>query len=261
MLREIKFLLALWKANLISAMEYRTAFLTQAFGMFLNNAAYFVFWVIFFNRFKEVRGWVLIDMVFLFGVVATAFGLSVYLFGNITTIADIIANGRLDYYLALPRPVLIHVLASRSIASGFGDFLYGLTSFAIARQFTLPTIGRFILAVSLSVTIFLSFLVIVQSLTFWFGNTSMLTFQVTNAIITFSIYPTTLFDGTAKFLLLTIIPAGFVGAIPAEFIRAFTWTQLFQMLGAATIFFSLSMLLFHKGLSRYESGSAIQIQI
>jgi len=50
--RQLKFLLALWKANLIAAMEYRVSFLTQVIGMILNDGFYFVFWIIFFNRFQ-----------------------------------------------------------------------------------------------------------------------------------------------------------------------------------------------------------------
>ena len=131
MRRELTFLVALWKANLLSAMEYRVAFLSQVAGMMLNNAIYFVFWLIFFDRFKEVQGWGLNNMLLLFGLVATGFGLAVYLFGNVLRLADVIAGGRLDYYLSLPRPVLLHVLASGSRPSGLGDVLYGLISFAL----------------------------------------------------------------------------------------------------------------------------------
>ena len=104
--RELTFLLALWKANLLAAMEYRAAFLSQVIGMILNNGIYFIFWVIFFDRFQEVRGWSLDEMFLLFGIVASGFGLGVYLFGNVTLLADVIASGRLDYYLSLPRPAL-----------------------------------------------------------------------------------------------------------------------------------------------------------
>ena len=56
-MKEFKFLLAVWKANLQSVMEYRASFLLQVLGMMANNFIYFAIWIIFFNRFKEVRGW------------------------------------------------------------------------------------------------------------------------------------------------------------------------------------------------------------
>jgi ABC-2 type transport system permease protein len=261
MKREFKFLLALWKANLIAAMEYRVSFISQVLGMMLNNAAYFVFWVLFFDRFEQVRGWSLTEMFLLFGVVATAFGAGTYLFGNALQLAEVIAGGQLDYYLSLPRPVLLHTLASRSISSGLGDFFYGIISFLVAGQYSLDSILRFIVGVIFATTIFVSFFVLVQSLAFWMGNASMLASQAQMAIITFAIYPITLFDGTAKFLLFTIVPAAFIGAIPVEFIRAFTWGNLVLLIGAASGFLTLSTFVFYRGLRRYESGSAIQVQL
>ena len=261
MLREIKFLSSLWKTNLLAAMEYRVSFLSQVLGMMLNNGMYFLFWVIFFDRFQQVRGWGLSDMFLLFGLVAAGYGLSSLLFGNAFNLADVITKGGLDYYLSLPRSVLLHVLASRSITSGLGDLTYGLFSFALAGQFTIPSMGRFILGMLLSMTIFLSFLVSVQSLAFWAGDASLLSTQATNAIVTFSIYPITLFDGSAKFILFTIIPAALVGALPAEFVRSFSLIRLGQLLGAAFVILTLALVLFYRGLRRYESGSAIQIQM
>ena len=116
-MKEFKFLLAVWKANLQSVMEYRAAFLTQVIGMMANNFIYFAIWIIFFDRFKDVRGWGINDMYVTFGVLASAFGLVSLLFGNAFNLSDIIAKGRLDYYLSMPRPVLLHTVASRMIAS------------------------------------------------------------------------------------------------------------------------------------------------
>ena len=259
--RELKFLMALWKANLLAAMEYRTAFLLQVVGMILNNAIYFVFWILFFNRFQQVRGWGLDDMLLLFGVVAVGFGLATFFFGNVVSLCEIITEGRLDYYLSLPRPVLLHVLASGSVASGMGDFTYGLLSFIVAGHFSPDVIGRFVLGSCLAILVFLSVLVIAHSTAFWLGNANVLAGQVTNAMITFALYPITLFDGTAKFLLFTLLPAAFVGAVPAEFVRSFSWGVLGQLIGATLIFLVLAVVIFQRGLQRYESGSAIQTQV
>lgn len=265
MARQLAFLLALWKTNLLSAMEYRVSFLLQMGGMMLNNAFYFVFWIIFFERFEQVKGWGLVDMLFLFGVVAVGFGAGTFLFGNALHLSRIIAGGLLDYYLSLPKPVLLHVLASRSIASAAGDFAYGLLSFAaaviVSGEFSGPMLLRFVLGCLAAMAVSVSFLVTVQSLAFWIGNATLLTGNAVNAIITFSLYPITLFDGTAKLLLFTLIPAAFVGAVPAEFVRTFSLTQLLQISAGAAVFLALATLVFYRGLRRYESGSAIQVRM
>jgi ABC-2 type transport system permease protein len=258
---EFKFLLAVWKANLQSAMEYRSSFLTQMIGMMLNNAMYFVIWVIFFNRFNDVRGWGLSEMYVTFGIAASSFGLVSILFGNAFYLSDIITKGRLDYYLSLPRPILLHTLASRTIASGMGDFTYGYVSFALSGVFSWLGLLRFTLAVLLAAIVFASFLVIVQSLSFWMGNASNLSGMVVNAMITFAIYPITLFDSSAKIILFTLIPAALMGAVPAEFARAFTWLLLAELLIGAIIFLFLAFRIFSLGLRHYESGSAIQVEV
>ncbi len=261
MRRELSFLTALWKANLLAAMEYRASFLSQVLGMMLNNAVYFLFWVLFFDRFERVRGWGLNDMFLLFGITAAGFGLGVYFFGNVLTLSDVIAGGQLDYYLSLPRPVLLHVLASQSRVSGLGDALYGLLSFAAAGFWTPDAVVRYLLGTLLSMTVFLSFLVLVQSLAFWLGHSTFLAGQTLNAILTFSLYPINLFDGTAKLLLFTVIPAAFVGALPAEFVRSAGWPRLAQLLAAAAALLALALFVFYRGLRRYESGSAIQTRL
>jgi ABC-2 type transport system permease protein len=112
-MKELKFLLAVWKANLQSVMEYRVSFIAQVIGMMLNDFIYFAIWIIFFERFKEVRGWGIGDMYITYGVLASAFGLVALLFGNAFTLSEIINQGRLDYYLSLPRPCTPYRRASR----------------------------------------------------------------------------------------------------------------------------------------------------
>jgi ABC-2 type transport system permease protein len=260
-MKELKFLFAVWKANLQSVMEYRTSFLLQVVGMMANNFIYFAIWIIFFNRFKEVRGWGLGDMYVTFGILASAFGLVSLLFGNAFYLSDIITRGRLDYYLSMPRPVLLHAVSSRMISSGMGDFTYGFISYALSGQFTLDGLTRFFLGTLLAATVFAAFLITIQSLAFWLGMMSNFTGLALNAMLTFGIYPITLFDNYSKFILFTIIPAALMGAVPAEFVRSFSWPVLIELLIGAIVFLLIAIGVFRLGLKRYESGSAIQLEI
>lgn len=260
-MRNLKFLLAIWQANLQSVMEYRVSFLTQVVGMMLNNFIYFAIWLIFFDRFKDVRGWGASDMYVTFGVLASSFGLVSLFFGNAFVLGDVINNGRLDYYLSLPRPVLLHAVASRMISSGMGDFTYGFISYALSGRFTWDGLLRFILAILLAAVVFASFLILVNSLAFWAGVVSGLTNMMVNAMVTFGIYPITLFDNYAKLILFTVIPAALMGAVPAEFIRDFNWQTLAELLLGAAVLLGLAVTVFRSGLKRYESGSAIQVEV
>ena len=70
-------------------MEYQVAFLSQVVGMRLNNGMYFVFWILFFDRFQAIRGWARPDMLLLFAVVATGFGAAGVLFGNVVSLTEV----------------------------------------------------------------------------------------------------------------------------------------------------------------------------
>ena len=260
-MKELKFLLAIWKTNLLSAMEYRVAFISQAVGMMLNDFMYFVIWIIFFQQFKDVRGWGISDMYITYGVLASAFGLMSMLFGNALYLSEIINKGRLDYYLSLPRPVLLHTVSSRMISSGIGDFTYGFLSYSLSGNPTWDGLLRFILAIILAAVVFTAFFILLQSLAFWFGMISNLVGLAFNALLTFGIYPITIFDNYAKLILFTIIPAALVGAVPAEFVRVFTWQSLAELSLGAMIFLFLAVTIFRLGLKRYESGSAIQVEV
>src|SRR5574338_1322432 len=156
-MRELKFLLAVWKTNLQSVMEYRISFLTQVIGMMLNDFFYFMIWIIFFDQFNEVNGWGLNDMYVTYGILASAVGLAELLFGNAFNLSEIIMKGRLDYYLSLPRPVLLHTIASRMIGSGMGDFSYGFVSYALSGHFTWDGLARFVLGTITAAAVFASF--------------------------------------------------------------------------------------------------------
>ena len=229
--------------------------------MILNNFFYFAIWIVFFDRFKDVRGWGIADMYVTFGVISSAFGLVSLFFGNAFMLGDIINNGRLDYYLSLPRPVLLHAVSSRMISSGMGDLTYGFLSYAVSGQFSWDGFLRFLLAIVLAAVVFASFLILVNSAAFWAGVVSSFSNMMVNAMITFGIYPITLFDNYAKLILFTLVPAALMGAVPAEFIVQFTWQTLAELLLGALVFLGLAVTVFSLGLKRYESGSAIQVEV
>ena len=62
-----------------------------------------------------------------------------------------------------------------------------MISFLFAAPFTWDGLGRYIIGVVLASTAFVSFLIIVHSLTFWLGNAAALASLLMNAILTFAL--------------------------------------------------------------------------
>ena len=249
------------KFNLQSAMEYRGSFLIQVLFMFFNNLMLLVFWWAIFYRFGEVRDWAMGDVVLLYAVVSTAFGISVVLFGNAGQLSRIISEGRLDYYLALPKDPFMHVLISRMFISGVGDVLFGILIFFFGGRVGFQSFVLFVLTSMVSAIIFASFWVITHSLSFFLGNSEGLSNVMGQALMTFSLYPRSIFTGVVKFILFTIIPAGFVSYLPVSLIKEFNF---FVMAGYVSFAVGMALLarwMFSRGLKRYESGNLIVVRM
>lgn len=259
--RSLSWLPAIWRANLATSMEYRISFLIQVVGMMLNNAVYFVFWILFFDRFRQVRGWRLHDMLVLFGIVAVGFGTSAYLFGGVRRLAETITGGGLDRHLSLPRSVLLRSLVSVSVASGFGDVIYGVLSFAASRPTGVDEVLRFAVGALAAASVFVGFVVLVQSLSFWLESAGILGTQAVNGMLTFAMYPIGIFEGPARLLLFTALPAGLMGFVPLRFTEAWSWSVLGALALGSLGVLALGAAVFHRGLRRYQSGSAIVLDV
>jgi len=99
-MKTLRLIWAYSRHNLMSAMAYRESFILQAFGMMINDLMFMVFWVLLFNRFPNIRGWDLQGVVTLYAIVAVGFGIANVIFGNASRLAQLIAAGDLDFYLA-----------------------------------------------------------------------------------------------------------------------------------------------------------------
>ena len=243
-------------ANLLAALEYRAAFAGLVVSMIVNDAMWVGFWWIYFTRFQVLQGgWHITDVLALWAVAATAYGLVVGFFGNVINLAAMISQGKLDYYLVLPRNVLLHTLVSRMEVSGWGDLIFGTSVFVLFLQPDPARIALFAVVTLCAAAIFLAFNILWQSLAFWLGNAEGLATQMWNALITFSTYPPPLFRGLVRGLLFTVVPAAFFTNVPVELLRAFDPAWLAVEIGVAAGGLALAVAVFYRGLRRYESGN------
>lgn len=246
--------------NLMSAMAYRGSFLLQVAGMMLNNALLLFFWWILFSRVPTLRGWDLSGVVTLYGVVAAGYGLANVICGNAWRVAQVVTTGDLDYYLALPVDPLVHLLVSRMSLSAWGDLLFGLLAFLLGAPGRWASLPLFLLLCVLVGLIITAFGVLVGSLAFWIGNADALTMQAVNALLNFSLYPIDVFPANVRVLLYVLIPAAFVGSVPAGLLATFRWDRLLQLAAFTGGILFLSRMVFQLGLRRYESGNLVRVR-
>ena len=251
---------AYFRLNLNAQLEYRGAFVSQVLFMFLNDGVWVAFWMLFFSRFPVLQGWTLNDVITVWAVSAGGFGLAHSVFGNAITLPSLIVQGQLDVWMLYPRSLLPHLLLGKMDTSAVGDALFG---FAVYLIFVRPNLEHFLLFTLLVISVavlFLGFSVLTGSLAFFLGNAAQLSEQWRFALITFSTYPMVLFDGPVKFVLFTVIPAGFVSGLPIEALRGMNLGFAgLAVLGSLAVLMA-GVLVFHLGLRRYESGNLLEMR-
>lgn len=253
----LKLLIYYFKFNLSALMEYRVSFLIQCFGMILNNASFIFFWWILFNNVKSIGGYGFKEVMMLWAISSTSFGICFLTFGNVSRITRMILNGELDTYLLQPKDVLISVLCSKSEVSAWGDTLYGIILFFAIRGLDLRGFLLFIIFTITGALFFASVLVAFNALSFYTGSAEGIVSLITEFLISFSLYPEQIFKGGIRYVLYSLIPAGFIVYLPARVIAKFSLAGFLEVLGAALLWIIIAYAAFYRGLKRYESGNLI----
>lgn len=246
--------------NIAAALEYRFSFLSQVFGMFINDTLWVIFWAMYFEKFPVLNGWTLNDLLMMWGTITFSFGLCFGFFWNVARLPELVVQGQLDYYLAHPRNVLAHLSVSHIRPVNLGDCLFGPVLLLFFVPMTATQWFMFFLASVLAALIYFAFYLSVGSLAFYLRNAESVTGSVATAIVHFSTYPTRIFDGWTRVMLFTVLPAGFISEVPVELMREFDAWLLGQLVLAAAFYCGLALLIFHQGLKRYESGNLILMQ-
>jgi len=248
------------RLNLMAQLEYRAAFFSQAVAMFVNNSVWVAFWSLFFYRFPVLRGWDVHDVITLWAIAASGFGLAHSVFGNGLHLPVLIARGQLDAWMLYPRALLSHILLGRMSATACGDAIFG---YVVYVAFVHPDLPHFLLFTALTFAVailFVGFSVLSGSLAFYVGNSEGLSEQWRFALITFGTYPSTLFEGAVKLVLYTFIPAGFINYFPIEALRHMSLADAGMALAGAVAVLCLGVAVFYHGLTRYESGSLMEMR-
>ena len=251
----LAFVRALVATNLKATLALRGAFVLSVVFMALNNFTFFVFWWALMRQVTTLRGWHLGDIQVLFGVVAAAFGLTVTVAGGVRHLGRFIDEGDLDTLLTQPKSVLVHALGIRSQPSGFGDLVSGVIFIAWSGQVSWHILPLVVAAIVASAVVFVACGIVFFSLAFWLGKVETVARQLWELLITFSLYPEPLFGGMLRLALFTVLPAGFVGYLPARVVHAPSLSNVALLTTGAGMYLTVAVLMFDRGLRRYASGN------
>ncbi len=249
-----------------STMQYKVSFLLRTAGSFGSVFLEFAIIVVLFQRFPHLAGWSLPEVALLYGISATAFGLSELLCGALDTglFAELIVRGDFDRILTRPISALLQVVAGEFSLRRLGRIAQGVAVLVLAGAM-LPgvwSIGKvmFLAATLLSGTaIFIAIWLLGAAFCFWTVRATEAVNVFTYGGTTLASYPLDIFDRWARQFALFILPLAWVSYVPALYLldRADrsglpTWLPALTPL-AAVIALAVAGLVWSIGVRHYQS--------
>lgn len=248
------------KYNIMREMINQVTFLMNVLFMILNNATFILQWVILFRLKEDIGGYGFHEVLTLWGLAASTFGLSHIFFHRVYELSDLIMNGKLDAFLVQPKNVLLGVISSGTSPSAIGDLLYGYLVLGFF-NFSWTNLLLFTIMTILGAIVMTAFAVIVGSLSFWIVRGDMVANSFNSAITHISTYPDGIFKNSVRLILYTLVPVGLISYLPLKVILHFHPLMLLLVFGTTVLMVLLAFAIFYRGLRRYSSSSLMIARI
>lgn len=257
---QIKVMFLSLKYNIMKQMTNKVTFITNIVFMILNNASFIVQWIILFSLKEEIGGYTIKEVILLWGIATSTFGVAHILFNKAFELSDLIINGKLDTFLVQPKNVFLSVISSETRISALGDLIYGYICLGLYGI----TIKNLVLFTIFSITgaiILTAFASIIGSVSFWIVKGDILADSLNNIMLNFATYPGTIFKNGIRTILYTIIPVGIANYMPVDTILNFNFVNFVYIIFFTVVITLLAFWVFNKGLKRYSSSNLMSSRV
>jgi len=258
--RQIRICMLSVQYNIMREMLNKVTFITNVLFMMLNNAAFIIQWVILLRIKGEVGGYTMREIMLLWALAGSSYGLSHLLFARAFSLPELIINGKLDSYLVQPKNILLSVITSATSSSSIGDLLYGLLILCIF-CFSFRNLLLFLLFTVTGAILLTVYALLMGSLSFWFVRAEMFGNNMVDSMVSFATYPDSIFKGMARFILYLVIPVGISNYLPVHLIISFDAGKLLILLGYTLLLTSAAVFTFYRGLKRYSSTNLMSARM
>jgi ABC-2 type transport system permease protein len=247
----VRVALTCWHLAWMSQLGRRLSFLLQMLFMVLNDSIWVVFWLLVFSHKSSIRGWERDEVLVLFSIITFSYGIGIGLFYGVRRLGRRIRDRDLDPWLAQPRPVLVRILFGKVHPPLLGDLAFGPILFVIAGAASFEAWPRYVAVALLAASIVVAFNVAWESAAFWSETGNEVAGVAFTAITVLSTYPAAIYTGVVKLVVFTVVPAAFIGSIPAEVVLDPSPRLVAGLVTAAVVSWIVALGVFHLGLRRY----------
>lgn len=249
------------KNNWVREAVYRTNFLTSVVTDLIWMGVEMTLFTVIYANVPQLAGWTKPQVYFFLGIFFTSDALFTTFFQrNFWTFSDLVNKGELDILLTKPiHPLFIALTRYISLTASF-NIVLGLflayhfgpaAGFAGGWHWLL--VGVWLL-VGLATALVLRFAFSIWI--FWTERSWALS-RLYYQFFAFATKPDTLYPPAVRYLILTALPFAFIGSVPARaLLHGLRYREYALIAGVLCVFFAGDVVLWRKGLRRYQSASS-----
>ena len=244
-------------------MNYPKSFFIQTLSQLVMLGGELMAVLLVIDRFGGLKGWTGGDLLFFFGLLATAFFICECFFRGVTCFPPLVRSGRLDTFLLRPRGILTQTLCAELDARRLGAILIGVLSLLIGSAqanvcWNVAKLLCLLMSVGGACMLILGLFLLEATLSIF----SVQSIEIVNALTyggrSACQYPIDIYPKPLRILFIFVAPFALTTHLPASYILGKTmfnapgWTAFISPLaGGVTLF--ISYLLFRWALKRYRS--------
>lgn len=249
------------KQYLKQLMEYRVDFIVGVLGVFMTQGLTILFLQVLFQHIPALEGWRFEEIAFIYGYSLLPKGLDHLFFDNLWAVGQrLVRKGEFDKYLTRPINPLFHVLVETFQVDALGELLVGgilLTSSVGVIDWSVAKLLLFALSIPFATLIYTSLKIATASISFWTKQSGAVTY-IFYMFNDFAKYPLGIYHPILRWLLSFIVPFAFTAYYPAAYFLTGD-ESIFRIGGlvlVSILMFSLSLSMWRKGLTAYESAGS-----
>ena len=245
--------------HLKSQMQYRASFLLTLLGQFLVAFTTLLGPYFMMNRFQQVDGFTLQEVLLCFAAVLMAFSLAECFARGFDTFPNMISNGEFDRVLVRPRGLVFQILASKVEFARLGRLLQAVLVFCYAIpasgiHWSGDKIATLILMVLCGMLVFFALFLIYASFTFFTIEGLEFMNVLTDGGREAGAYPYVIYGEAILKFLTYVVPLAVFQYYPLLYLLGRQTSVLYMLSPLASLLFLLPAYIFWRfGLRRYQS--------
>ena len=264
-LESIQIFFKLLGIALKSLTQFRADFLIGIFGIITLNRVNLLAIGVILERFHDLAGWTVWQIVFLYGLWMTGNSLYSLLFFHLVGLDEFIVEGTFDRFMIRPLSPLLQLLGEEINLNGVSDVIFGVAALALAMtnlklQFTVWQWLYLLLALIFSALIELGITLALSSVAFWTGRSGSLVYTVNQVNWNMTQqYPLEMFGRGFRVLVTCFIPVAFLNYYPARWLLGKTapgdplYFLSFLAPFVALVLLGIAAFVWKEGLRHYNS--------